>query len=110
MLRNEPSLELLRHQLRKSVCTQCRWRPAHSEALSPDVARSCESACMVFRHLPELARTAHLLDPMLRPPELTLRHRIEDLFRHDTPLALRHCPLHLYEQKVAQVVAEAFGR
>jgi hypothetical protein len=113
MVRSEPSLEVLRHELRQHVCRDCRWRPAGSETLGPDVPRSCEPACTVFRGLPALARAARLMDPMLRPPRLTLQHRIRDLCEQRDPFARAgpgHCPLRLYGRQVAMVLARTIQR
>jgi hypothetical protein len=111
MLRREPTIELLASQLRARLCTHCRWRPAGSEGLPADTARSCEPDCSVFLHLPALARTAHSTDRMLRPPELTLRHRILELCRNDPDLARpgTGCPLRQYHRRIARIVADAFG-
>ena len=107
MVRNEPTLDVLKRELRQQICRQCRWRPLGSEALPADVARACEAGCSVFRRLPTLARTARMLDPMLRPPELTLHHRILDLCRDESGGT---CPLRHYREHVARVLAEAFDR
>ena len=71
--------------------------------------RACESQCSVFRHLPVLARTACLMDPMLRPPQLTLRHRILDLCEDRDASTRGRCPLRRYQQEVAKLVAAAYG-
>ena len=107
MVHREPTFDVLKHGLRQDICHRCRWRPPGSEALPADVPRACEAGCSVFRHLPALARTARLLDPMLRSQELTLRHRIQDLCREDSGGT---CPLRHYREQVALVLAEAFHR
>lgn len=110
MVRNRPSLDVLKHQLRHHVCRHCRWRPHGSESLDVDVPRVCEATCSVFRHLPVLARTAYLMDPMLRPPEVTLRHHILDLCRDDPELTAKAvCPLRRYEKEVSRVVTHAYA-
>jgi hypothetical protein len=109
VVRKRPSIDSLKHQVRHQICRHCRWRPPGSETLDASVPRSCEAQCSVFRHLPVLARTACLMDPMLRPPQLTLRHRILDLCEDDPDGRLRgRCPLRRYQQEVAKLVAEAY--
>ena len=112
MLRTHFSLEVLQHEMRRRVCSGCRWRPRHSDALGPEVARSCEPTCSVFRNLPELARTALLLDPMLRPVEQTLRRHIADICA--TPRKTggetvaappADCPLTRYQDEVVRTIA-----
>jgi hypothetical protein len=107
MVLREPTLGVLKHELRQHICRQCRWRPTGSETLSADVARACEAGCSVFRHLPALTRTARMLDPMLRPPAVTLHHRVVELCRDDSAGT---CPLRHYREQVARVLADAFDR
>ena len=111
MMRHHPSLDLVRLHLRQHVCRTCQWRPKGSERFGPDVARSCEAGCTVFRHLPVLVQTARLMDPMLRSPELTLQHRIADLCKGaQRSSGTGGCPLARYQAEVAKVVAKAFDR
>jgi hypothetical protein len=57
-----------------------------------------------------LARTAYLMDPMLRPPQMTLRHHILDLCRGDPHSTARGmCPLRRYEDQIARIIAEAYA-
>ena len=107
MVRHEPTMDLVKCELRQHVCVQCHWRPRGSEALPFDAPRACEAGCSVFHHLPELARTTRLLDPMLRPTRATLRHRILSLCRDD-PRGT--CPLNEYREQVVAIVADAFGK
>jgi hypothetical protein len=110
MVRNKPSLNVLRYQLRHALCRHCRWRPHGSESADANVPRTCEATCSVFRHLPVLARTAYLMDPMLRPPEMTLRHHILDLCRDDPDSTARGmCPLRRYQGDIAKIIAEAYA-
>jgi hypothetical protein len=110
MVHNKPSIDVLKQQLRHAVCRHCRWRPLGSESLDANVPRACEATCGVFRHLPVLARTAYLMDPMLRPPEMTLRHHILDLCRDDPELTAKAtCPLRRYQEDVAKIVANAYA-
>jgi hypothetical protein len=107
----EPTLEAVQQQIRHQICRHCHWRTPGSESLDANVPRDCEGKCSVFRRLPELMRTAHLLDPMLRPPHLTLEHRILDLCRDDPGATARGvCPLRRYQWDVAEIVANAFHK
>jgi hypothetical protein len=110
MVFKRPPNDVLKPEVRHQICRHCRWRPPGSEMLDANVPRACEAQCPVFRHLPVLARTACLMDPMLRPPELTLRHRILDLCEEDPDAKARgRCPLRRYQQEVAKLIAEAYG-
>ena len=73
------SLEILRENVRASVCPRCPQRPARSEKLAADQPRSCEAECLVFRALPTLAELARRLDPMLVSRECVMRDSIRDV-------------------------------
>ena len=112
MLRTHFSLEVLQHEMRRRVCAGCRWRPRHNEALGPEVARPCEATCSVFRNLPALARTALLMDPMIRPVEQTLRRHIAEMCaarpkagREAVATGSTDCPLTRYQDEVARTIA-----
>jgi hypothetical protein len=53
-----PITEVERRLVREIACVSCYQRPRGSEALGPEVARSCEGNCPLFIHLPQLARLA----------------------------------------------------
>jgi hypothetical protein len=53
-----PMIESVRHAFRSTFCTICQLRPAHSEALGPMVARTCESTCSLFLHINKLNEIA----------------------------------------------------
>ena len=119
MIQNPPSLELLRHELRRRVCARCRWRPRHSEAVGPEVVRSCELDCPVFVHLPRLRNAAALTDPMLRSRELAMEGLIDQLC-HSPPARSApetgtipqtgKCPLTAYRRTVIAAVLDLVGR
>lgn len=48
-----------RRALRAHVCLECHRRPAGSDMLGPDAARSCEGSCEVFNCLPRLVAMVH---------------------------------------------------
>jgi hypothetical protein len=110
MLRTIPSLELLRHELRRRVCTRCHLRPPHSESLGPEVVRPCEVECPVFLHVPALRKTAALTDPMLGSRAQALRQRTDQIC-DATPggAAARDCPLRRYREDVIRAVLEMVG-
>src|SRR5688500_7818520 len=99
MLTHPPSLDLLRHEMRRHVCARCRWRPRHADGVGPEVVRPCEESCPVFLHLPRLRRVAVLTDPMLRDRADALRRAIrsirDDAAPHPAPAC--PCPLVAYE-------------
>jgi hypothetical protein len=50
------------------------------------------------------------MDPMLRPPQATLRHHILDLCRDDPDSIVRGlCPLRRYQEDIARIIAEAYA-
>jgi hypothetical protein len=56
-------------------------------------------------------RAAHLLDPMLRPPEQSLRHRVLDVCRDEQASKCRGaCALRQYQDEVAHVIAAAYDK
>jgi len=107
MLHKMPSLELLRHELRRRVCERCRWRPAYSEALGPEAVRDCEQTCPAFLHLPDLRIAAVSTDPMLRSREQTLLHVIDRLPPTDPNGA---DPLKTYREEIVNVILDLVGR
>lgn len=52
------ALDVARRALRARICPTCSDRPPDSEQLGPAVARSCESRCTIFMHLPLLCEIA----------------------------------------------------
>jgi hypothetical protein len=57
-MKHAPITETVHRLVREVACTQCYQRPPGSEALGPDVRRSCEPACPLFFHLPTLLNMA----------------------------------------------------
>jgi hypothetical protein len=51
-------LDTIQRAIRGAVCTTCYQRPHRSELLPNSVARTCESGCPIFLHLPALFRVA----------------------------------------------------
>src|SRR5689334_20577741 len=76
MLRTKPSLEAVKHEVRRRICATCRRRSADVARRNANSPRSCEATCPVFAHLPMLRKTALLIDPMLRSRKEVLRGRI----------------------------------
>jgi hypothetical protein len=126
MLMHPPSLDVLRHEMRRHVCARCRWRPRHTGGVGPEVVRPCEESCPVFLHLPRLRRVAVLTDPMLRDRADALRRAIGSVCespprdagdagsaRIPDPDALPQngpCPLRLYADDVTRVLLDRIGR
>jgi hypothetical protein len=108
MLQNPPSLELLRHELRRRICEHCRWRPVHSEVFGPEVVRACELTCPIFVHLHQMQRAAVLTDPMLRSKEGVLRHLIDELCPTQSGKATS--PLECYRNEVVNAILDLIGR
>ena len=57
-MRHLPVNDVAHRLAREVACTQCYKRPAGSEALGPEVARSCEPSCPLFQYLPSLVAVA----------------------------------------------------
>ena len=105
MLHKMPSLELLRHELRRRICEHCPWRPPHSEALGPEAVRDCELTCPLFVHLPQLRIAALATDPMLRSREDALLRIIDDLTAGQPDSALQ-----FHRTEIADIILELVGR
>jgi len=61
-MRHLPVNEIVHRLTREIACTRCPERPPGSEALGPEVARPCETACPLFIYLPTLVRLARQVD------------------------------------------------
>lgn len=116
MLLHPPSLDVLRHELRRRICTKCAARPCQSEILGPEVVRPCEIDCPIFVHLPRLRRAAMCLDPMLTDRDRMLGAQVEEFCPADkwspsgtasTDLLPREwCPLRRYRAETAKVILD----
>lgn len=106
MLRSLPSIEAIKHELRRRVCPRCHLRPRHSESLGPEVVRPCELACPVFVHLPALRRTAVLRDPMVSSRADAIGHKIDQLCGPQKGAAAGASPLNKYRDEVIGAVLE----
>ena len=53
-----PLNEIASRVAREVACARCSDRPSGSEALGPEVPRSCEVRCPLFVHLPKLIALA----------------------------------------------------
>ena len=69
-----PISEVERRLVRDIACMSCYQRPEGSEALGPEVARSCEDTCPLFFHLPKLVAMANQIGE--RPGEC--EHAVKD--------------------------------
>jgi hypothetical protein len=118
MLRNIPSLDQLRHEIRRRICSQCYRRPPHSESLGPEVVRPCELSCPVFVHLPTLRKIAVLRDPMLASRRDAVEHRINEVCGDELAAdpsvtcskpSRDDQPLRRYRKELANAVLELAG-
>jgi hypothetical protein len=72
-----PKTEVARRIVREKICPNCDQRAPGSDGLPLSVARSCEAACPVFRHIDELLRiAANDGGPRLERYELRILDRI----------------------------------
>ena len=53
-MQHKPPLEVAKLAIRAKVCPKCYDRPAGSESLGPEVARTCEPQCTIFLSLSKL--------------------------------------------------------
>lgn len=119
MLLAPPSLDVLRHELRRRICTKCAARPCQSEILGPEVVRPCELDCPIFVHLRRLRKFAMCLDPMLADRDAVLKEQIEELCPTDkwSPsgtasadlLPRDWCPLRRYRAETSKVILDLVG-
>ena len=112
MLRSMPSLQLLKHEVRRRICAHCYHRPPGSEGWGPEAARPCELTCPIFQRLPGLRKVAVLSDPMLRPVEGAVRERVDELcgIGADDDAAHRHerlSPLRRYRDELVALLCRA---
>jgi hypothetical protein len=105
MYRTTPSLEALKGEMRRRICTDCPHRPPHSEMLGPEAVRSCEQSCPLFSHLPMLRRIALLTDPMLRSRREMVRQWVARLCEIDPTIT--DSPLNCELDRVLDAVSRA---
>ena len=102
MLRSLPSIDLLKHELRRRVCPKCHLRPPKSETMGPEVVRPCELSCPAFVHLAALRRVAALRDPLVGSREEALGQKIDQI----SEAAGRRSPLRLYRDEIIRAVVD----
>jgi hypothetical protein len=105
MLHKMPSLELLRHELRRRICELCPWRPPCAQGVGPEAVRDCELACSLFVNLPQLRIAALATDPMLRSREDALLRVIDELIPAETDNALQ-----FHRTQIADAILDLVGR
>jgi hypothetical protein len=106
MLRSLPSIELLKHELRRRVCPKCRLRPPNSEAMGPEVVRPCELSCPAFFHLAALRRVAALRDPLVGSRADAVGQKIDQICEHQPQVAGRRSPLEMYRDEIIRAVTD----
>jgi hypothetical protein len=106
MIRQMPSLDVLKHELRRRVCPRCYRRPLHSETTGAENPRHCEEHCPIFLHLPLLKEVAVQLDPMLCSRRQVLGHRIDDTCWRE---GAGETPLSRYRRQVVETILDAVG-
>jgi hypothetical protein len=109
MLRTMPSLDVLRREMRRRICSHCNHRPRHSESFGAEVVRPCEVACPRFIHLPTLRKVAILADPMIHPRRDAVRQWIEQTCDDDRASAAAAGPLARYREDVIRAVIDTVG-
>ena len=109
-----PVLNVMERAIREVVCTRCFMRPHASEALGPDVPRSCEPDCTIFLNLPQLRRVAEsMVDTTPGMFERAIQNSICAKCQH-TMSAGDYCAQHLAEtcpiSVYGQLVLETLDR
>jgi hypothetical protein len=106
MLRSLPSIDLLKHELRRRVCSKCHLRPPNSERIGAEVVRPCEVSCPAFVHLPVLRRVAALQDPLVGSRAEALGKKIDQISAHQRQASCRRSPLGLYRDEIIRAVVD----
>lgn len=106
MIHPMPSLDVLRHEVRRRICPRCYRRPLGSETLQADLPRDCEATCPIFLHLPVLKEMAVQLDTMLRSRREVLAGQINDICWREGAL---ETPLSRYREYVVDLILDAVG-
>src|SRR6185295_4092871 len=89
-MRQAPSLDLLRHEIRNDICRHCCYR-THAGEFDSGNERICEARCAIFHPI------AEYLDPVIEPYEKALRHLYTEL-RQSPPADCDTRALHKYEE------------
>jgi len=99
--------EVERRLVREVACVSCYHRPTGSEALGPEVARTCEVGCPLFVHLPKLARLAAQIGERAGETERAVKDQIcqgcgmlESSGEYCADYTARTCPLSRYSTAV----------
>jgi hypothetical protein len=102
-----PITEVQRRLVREIACVSCYQRPPGSEALGPQVARTCEKSCPLFFHLPKLARLANHIGERPGECEAGVKDQIcqgcalkESAGDYCADYGARTCPLSRYSAAV----------
>jgi hypothetical protein len=102
-----PISEVERRLVREIACVSCYQRPPGSEALGPQVARTCEGSCPLFFHLPKLALLANQVGSRPGECEAAVKNHIcqscilkESAGDYCADYAARTCPLSRYSAAV----------
>jgi hypothetical protein len=102
-----PITEVERRLVREIACVDCYQRPRGSEALGPEVARSCEGTCPLFFHLPKLAKLAGQIGDRPGECEMAVKDQVcqgcilkESAGDFCPDYSARTCPLSRYSTAV----------
>ena len=108
-----PMTEVTRRLARDVACTQCYQRPPGSATLGPEVARSCESSCPLFTHLPALVSLAAVVGERPGDCERAITDTVCSACRlrptageFCAEYASRACPLSRYSGQVVAAVQQ----
>ena len=110
-MRHMPTIDVARRLAREVACTQCYQRPPASEALGPEVPRSCEGVCPLFFNLPTLLGLARRVDDTPGACETAVRQTVCGRCRltptageYCADYAARTCPVSRYSAEVVAAI------
>ena len=106
----KPSIDLLKHKVRRAICPECKFRPPSDQRDKSVASRQCEQTCPIFHHLDELREHALQAEPMFsrkRALVAQIKH-----FNASTPPDVVNGrrqapsnPLIAYGERVAELIA-----
>ena len=111
-----PLIQVAHRLAREVACVECYQRPHGSEALGPEVARTCEGSCPLFAHLPALAALAATVGDRPGDCERRVKESVCTACRLSptagefcTDYATRTCPLSRYSTHVLAALQRVLG-
>lgn len=110
-MKRHVTLDQVKRELRARACQHCPLRSPGQpgDRIDTDTPLDCEQACELFEQLPELTELAKQIDPMLRPVDQILQHRISQTLGNIARVSdadRRSSPLNRHRRCVVQTLTE----